>query len=54
MSFVSWAFAALFACVIIARLTIGRRKIEPIFVVLLILASAVFYAAVTVQLVQTA
>ena len=35
MNFVSWAFAALFAIVFAARLTIGRRKIEPGFVLVL-------------------
>ncbi len=44
MNFVSWAFVALFAIVLAARLTIGRRKIEPAYVFLLILASATFYA----------
>ena len=29
MNFVSWAFAALFLVVFLARLTVGRRKIEP-------------------------
>ena len=44
MNFVSWAFAALFAIVFAARLTIGRRKIEPGFVLVLIVSSALFYA----------
>jgi alginate O-acetyltransferase complex protein AlgI len=44
VTFVSWAFVALFAIVLAARLTIGRRKIEPPFVVVLIVSSAVFYA----------
>ncbi len=44
MNFVSWAFAALFAIVFAARLTIGRRKIEPAFVLVLIVSSALFYA----------
>jgi alginate O-acetyltransferase complex protein AlgI len=44
VNFVSWAFVALFAIVLLARLTIGRRKIEPGYVFVLIIASAVFYA----------
>ena len=44
MNFVSWAFAALFALVLLGRLTIGRRKIEPAYVALLIVASTVFYS----------
>ncbi|MGE0444241.1 MAG: MBOAT family protein [Vicinamibacterales bacterium] len=44
MNFVSWPFAALFLAVMLARLTVGRRKIEPAFVWVLIVASAVFYA----------
>ncbi|HUU34550.1 MAG TPA: MBOAT family O-acyltransferase [Vicinamibacterales bacterium] len=43
MNFVSWAFAALFLVVFAARLTIGRRKIEPAYVAVLIVASLVFY-----------
>jgi alginate O-acetyltransferase complex protein AlgI len=43
VSFVSWAFVALFVIVFAARLTIGRRKVETPFVGLLIVASAVFY-----------
>lgn len=44
MNFVSWAFAGLFAITLLARLTIGRRKIEPAYVVVLIVASTIFYA----------
>lgn len=44
MNFVSWAFVALFALVILARLTVGRRKVEPAYVVVLVVASTVFYA----------
>ncbi len=44
MSFVSWAFVALFLIVFAARLTIGRRKTERPFLVLLLLSSFVFYA----------
>ena len=44
MSFVSWAFIALFLVVFAARLTIGRRKIEPAFVAVLLVASTLFYA----------
>ena len=44
MNFVSWAFVALFAIVLLARLTIGRRKVESAYVTLLVLASGVFYA----------
>ncbi len=43
MNFVSWAFAALFAVVFAARLSLGRRKIEPAYVAVLIAASLVFY-----------
>mgnify|MGYP001573307694 CR=1 FL=1 len=44
MSFVSWAFVLLFVAVFAARLTIGRRKIEPAYVAVLLVASTVFYA----------
>lgn len=44
MNFVSWAFVALFAVVLAARLTIGRRKTEPAYVALLLASSLVFYA----------
>ena len=44
MNFVSWSFAALFAVVFFARLTIGTRKIEPAYVAVLMVASAIFYA----------
>jgi alginate O-acetyltransferase complex protein AlgI len=44
MNFVSWAFAALFAIVFAARLTLGRRKTEPPFVALLLASSLIFYA----------
>lgn len=44
MSFVSWSFAFLFVFVLLARLTIGRRKIEPAYVLVLLVASTVFYA----------
>lgn len=44
MSFVSWAFIVLFLLVFAARLTIGRRKIEPAYVAVLLVASVVFYA----------
>ena len=44
MNFVSWAFVALFAGVFVARLTIGRRKIEPGYVAVLLVSSLVFYA----------
>ncbi|MGE0362559.1 MAG: MBOAT family protein [Vicinamibacterales bacterium] len=43
MNFVSWAFAALFAVVLLARLTVGRRKVEWRYVAVLIAASVVFY-----------
>jgi alginate O-acetyltransferase complex protein AlgI len=43
MNFVSWAFAALVALVLLARVTIGRRKVEPAFVFVLLVASLVFY-----------
>lgn len=44
MSFVSFAFAILFAVVFAARLTVGRRKTEPVYLGILLVASAVFYA----------
>jgi len=44
MSFVSWAFVVLFLLVFAARLTIGRRKIEPAYVAVLLAASVIFYA----------
>ena len=43
MSFVSAAFAILFLIVFTARLTIGRRKTEPSFLFVLLVASLVFY-----------
>ncbi len=43
MNFVSWAFAAVFLVVFLARLTVGRRKIEPPYVAVLLLSSLVFY-----------
>jgi alginate O-acetyltransferase complex protein AlgI len=44
LSFVSWAFLALFGAVLLARLTVGRRKVGPAYAGVLILASIVFYA----------
>lgn len=44
MTFVSWAFAALLAVVMLARLTIGRRHDEPAFMAVLLVVSLVFYA----------
>ncbi|MFN7978021.1 MAG: MBOAT family O-acyltransferase [Vicinamibacterales bacterium] len=44
MTFVSWAFALLFALVMLARVTIGRRHNEPPFLGVLLAASLVFYA----------
>ena len=44
MNFVSWSFVVLFAVVFTARLSIGRTKVEPAFVAILIAASVVFYA----------
>ncbi len=43
MNFVSYAFAALLLFVCLARLTIGRRKVEPAYVWVLLVASLVFY-----------
>ena len=43
MNFVSYSFAALFAVVLICRLTIGRRKIESPYVGVLLASSLVFY-----------
>ncbi len=44
MNSVSEAFVVLFAVVFLARLTIGRRKNEPLYLGLLIAAGVVFYA----------
>jgi D-alanyl-lipoteichoic acid acyltransferase DltB (MBOAT superfamily) len=44
VNFVSWAFVALFAVVFVARLTIGRRKVEPTYLAVLLGASLLFYA----------
>jgi alginate O-acetyltransferase complex protein AlgI len=44
VNFVSWSFVALFGLVFLARLTVGRRKIEPAYVAGLMLTSAIFYA----------
>lgn len=44
MNFVSWAFIVLLIVVMAARLTIGRRKIEPAFVWVLIVSSVIFYS----------
>jgi alginate O-acetyltransferase complex protein AlgI len=44
VNFVSWSFVALFLCVFLARLTVGRRKIEPAYIAVLLVASTVFYA----------
>lgn len=44
MSFVSWAFVVLFLFVFAARLAIGRRKIEPAYVMVLLVSSVIFYA----------
>jgi alginate O-acetyltransferase complex protein AlgI len=44
LSFVSWAFVALFVVVFAARLTIGQRKIEPAYVAVLLVTSTIFYA----------
>ena len=43
MNFVSYAFAALLLIVCLARLTIGRRKVETAYVWVLLVASLVFY-----------
>ncbi len=43
MNFVSYAFAALLLIVCLARLTVGRRKTEPAYVWVLLIASLVFY-----------
>ena len=44
MNFVSWAFISLLVIVMTARLTIGRRKIEPEFLWAMIVFSTVFYS----------
>ena len=44
MSFVSFAFAHLFAAVFGARVLVGRSKTEPVYLVALLCASVVFYA----------
>ena len=43
MNFVSYAFAGLLILVCLARLTVGRRKIESSYVWVLLIASLVFY-----------
>lgn len=43
MNFVSYAFVALLLVVCLVRLTIGRRKVEPAYVWLLLIASLTFY-----------
>jgi alginate O-acetyltransferase complex protein AlgI len=43
VNFVSYAFAALLLIVCVARATIGRRKVEPAYVWVLLVASLVFY-----------
>ncbi len=43
MNFVSYAFAALLLLVCLARLTVGRRKVEPTYVWVLLIASLLFY-----------
>ena len=43
MNFVSYAFAGLLILVCLARLTVGRRKIESSYVWVLLVASLVFY-----------
>ncbi len=44
MDFISFSYVILFAIVFAARLAIGRTKREVPYVVLLVLASALFYA----------
>lgn len=43
MSFVSWPFVLLFGGVFAARLSIGRRKVEPSYLAVLVAAGAIFY-----------
>jgi alginate O-acetyltransferase complex protein AlgI len=43
VNFVSWAFVGVFLVAFYARLTIGRRKVEPGYVAVLIATSALFY-----------
>ena len=43
MNFVSWACVALFLVVFVARLTVGRRKVESPYVGVLLLSSLIFY-----------
>jgi D-alanyl-lipoteichoic acid acyltransferase DltB (MBOAT superfamily) len=43
LSFVSFSFAALLLIVLAARLLIGRRKTEPAYLTVLLVASLVFY-----------
>ncbi len=43
MNFVSFAFLGLLAIVVAARLTVGRRKVEPVYGLVLLVASLVFY-----------
>lgn len=44
MNFVSWPFVVLFTTVLLVRVTIGRRKVEPMYIGTLVVAGAVFYA----------
>jgi alginate O-acetyltransferase complex protein AlgI len=44
VNFVSWAFVSLLVVVMAARLSLGRRKIEPAFVRVLIAGSVIFYS----------
>ncbi|MGI8672669.1 MAG: MBOAT family O-acyltransferase [Luteitalea sp.] len=44
VNFVSYAFAVLLVVVCVARVTFGRRKVEPAFVWLLLVASLTFYS----------
>ncbi len=44
MNFVSWAFICLLLAVMAARLSVGRTKVEPAFMWVLIASSAIFYS----------
>ena len=44
MNFVSWSFISLLLVVMAARMSVGRTKVEPAFVWVLIAASTIFYS----------
>ena len=44
MSFVSYSFAALLLAVVLVRVLLGPREVEPAYLVVLLAASLLFYA----------